>query len=55
VAEDLASRHGLLTLPGPFFGPGQQRHLRLAFANAAEPALSALPQRLTALHEAASA
>jgi aspartate/methionine/tyrosine aminotransferase len=49
AAEILASRHGLLTLPGPFFGPGQERHLRLAFANAAEEALADLPARLSGL------
>jgi aspartate/methionine/tyrosine aminotransferase len=46
TAETLAARHGLLALPGPFFGPGQQRHLRLAFANAEEALLAAVPQRL---------
>ncbi|MHB0705762.1 aminotransferase [Roseomonas mucosa] len=49
AAETLASRHGLLTLPGPFFGPGQERHLRLAFANAPEEALADLPARLSGL------
>ncbi|PZP42641.1 MAG: aminotransferase [Azospirillum brasilense] len=49
AAELLASRHGLLTLPGPFFGPGQERHLRLAFANAPEEALADLPARLSGL------
>jgi aspartate/methionine/tyrosine aminotransferase len=38
-----------MTLPGPFFGPGQERHLRLAFANAAEDVLAQVPGRLTAL------
>ncbi|ONG58323.1 aspartate/tyrosine/aromatic aminotransferase [Pseudoroseomonas deserti] len=46
VAEALAAERGLLTLPGPFFGPGQDRHLRLAFANAEVEALAALPGRL---------
>ena len=46
AAEALAARHGLQTLPGPFFGPGNERHLRLAFANAAETALAAVPGRL---------
>jgi aspartate/methionine/tyrosine aminotransferase len=46
AAELLGSEYGLLTLPGPFFGPGQGRHLRLAFANAEEAALSAMPARL---------
>ena len=46
AAEILGSEHGLLTLPGPFFGPGQERHLRLAFANVEEEALAAVPGRL---------
>ena len=48
TAETLAAHHGLLTLPGPFFGPGQSRHLRLAFANAEEAALAQVPERLRA-------
>lgn len=48
-AEALAARRGLLVLPGPFFGPGQQRHLRLAFANAEEAAIVAMPARLGTL------
>jgi aspartate/methionine/tyrosine aminotransferase len=48
-AEELAAAHGLLTLPGPFFGPGQERHLRLAFANAALESIAAVPGRLAAL------
>jgi aspartate/methionine/tyrosine aminotransferase len=49
AAEILAARHGLMTLPGPFFGPGQDRHLRLAFANAAEEVLAQVPGRLATL------
>ena len=45
-ARRLAARHGLLTLPGPFFGPGQARHLRLAFANADLPTIVSVPSRL---------
>ena len=37
---------GCLSLPGPFFGPGQDRHLRLAFANAALEAIAEVPARL---------
>ncbi|KTR04279.1 aspartate/tyrosine/aromatic aminotransferase [Aureimonas ureilytica] len=33
VAKALAARLGLLVLPGSFFGPGQERFLRVAFAN----------------------
>lgn len=46
MAERLAAERGLLALPGPFFGPGQQRHLRLAFANAEDAAIAAIPARL---------
>ncbi len=46
AAELLAAEQGLMTLPGPFFGPGQARHLRLAFANAPEAAFADLPARL---------
>lgn len=35
-----------MTLPGPFFGPGQERHLRLAFANADEATIARVPARL---------
>jgi aspartate/methionine/tyrosine aminotransferase len=48
AAELLAAERGLMTLPGPFFGPGQERHLRLAFANAAEDVLAQVPGRLGA-------
>ncbi|WP_137181853.1 aminotransferase [Roseomonas sp. AR75] len=48
AAEILAAEQGLMTLPGPFFGPGQDRHLRLAFANAEEPVLAQVPARLGA-------
>mgnify|MGYP002622571128 FL=1 len=47
LAERLAAEGGLLSLPGPFFGPGQDRHLRLAFANAGLEAITELPRRLT--------
>jgi aspartate/methionine/tyrosine aminotransferase len=49
AAEILAAEQGLMTLPGPFFGPGQERHLRLAFANAGEDVLAQVPARLAAL------
>ncbi len=48
VAERLAAERGLLGLPGPFFGPGQERHLRLAFANAEIEAINQVPARLSA-------
>jgi len=46
MAESLAVERGLLGLPGSFFGPGQERHLRLAFANAEEAVIAAVPGRL---------
>ncbi|MDP3416743.1 MAG: aspartate/tyrosine/aromatic aminotransferase, partial [Falsiroseomonas sp.] len=46
AAASLAETQGLMTLPGPFFGPGQQRHLRLAFANAGAEVLAQVPGRL---------
>ena len=46
LAERLAVDRGLILLPGPFFGPGQERHLRLAFANAEPALLAELPARL---------
>jgi len=49
AAEILAAEQGLMTLPGPFFGPGQERHLRLAFANAGSEVLAQVPARLAAL------
>lgn len=45
AAERLAAERGLLTLPGPFFGPGQDRHLRLAFANVGAERLGELSAR----------
>ena len=49
AAEALATECGLFSLAGPFFGPGQDRHLRLAFANAGLDAIAALPARLLTL------
>jgi aspartate/methionine/tyrosine aminotransferase len=46
TAERLASTRGLAALPGPFFGPGQARHLRLAFANVDVSAIAEVPTRL---------
>ncbi len=51
AAEFLAVERGLLCLPGSFFGPGQERHLRLAFANAEAARLAELPARLAGLSE----
>jgi aspartate/methionine/tyrosine aminotransferase len=49
VGEALATERGLLSLAGPFFGPGQDRHLRLAFANVGLDAIAEVPSRLRAL------
>jgi aspartate/methionine/tyrosine aminotransferase len=49
VAGKLATERGVICLPGSYFGPGQDRHLRLAFANADSRALAGLPQRLAGL------
>ncbi len=49
VAEVLAAERGVLGLPGSYFGPGQERHLRFAFANADVAAISGLPARLAGL------
>lgn len=46
AAERLARRTGVITLPGPFFGTGQEGYLRMAFANADVPAITALSERL---------
>jgi aspartate/methionine/tyrosine aminotransferase len=46
VAEALARRWGVLALPGSYFGPGQEQHLRMAFANAATPAITDAVTRL---------
>ncbi len=48
-AERLAAEQGLMGLPGPFFGPGQDRHIRLAFANAGLEVLAQVPGRLANL------
>jgi aspartate/methionine/tyrosine aminotransferase len=46
VAEMLARRWGVLALPGSYFGPGQEAHLRFAFANAEQPALADAAARM---------
>jgi aspartate/methionine/tyrosine aminotransferase len=47
VAARMASECGVLGLPGPWFGPGQERHLRLAFANVGVEDIMELPNRLS--------
>jgi aspartate/methionine/tyrosine aminotransferase len=46
VAKMLAREHGLLSLPGSWFGPGQERYLRFAFANLDESVMPAIVERL---------
>jgi aspartate/methionine/tyrosine aminotransferase len=46
VAEYLASRLGAVGLPGSAFGPGQDGHLRLAFANTESAGILDLAHRL---------
>lgn len=47
VACDLAEQHNLLTLPGSMFGEGQERFLRLAFANVPAGTVPAIVERLS--------
>jgi aspartate/methionine/tyrosine aminotransferase len=46
LCRRIAARTGVLMLPGRSFGPGQERHLRLAFANAPLPTLLEAVARL---------
>ena len=48
VAERLATDHGVLCLPGTWFGPGQESYLRFAFANLDVDAMPAIVERLVA-------
>ena len=48
VARKLADEQNILCLPGSFFGPGQERFLRLAFANATAEDMPELAKRLRA-------
>lgn len=54
VARRLATRHGVLCLPGSIFGPDQDEFLRFAFANVPEEAISAVARRLSASLEASA-
>lgn len=49
IAERLAREAGVITIPGSFFGQHNDRHLRIAFANADAATLGKLPERLAAL------
>jgi len=46
VAERLAAERGVLCLPGSYFGPEQDSHLRVAFANVEAEVLQHLTERL---------
>ncbi|HEY8382426.1 MAG TPA: aminotransferase [Microvirga sp.] len=46
VAERLATERGILCLPGSYFGPGQDGHLRVAFANVGADVIGGLTERL---------
>lgn len=48
VARGLAKDHNLLCLPGSMFGPGQERYLRLAFANLGADSMVEVVSRLAA-------
>ncbi|MBV9567643.1 MAG: aminotransferase [Hyphomicrobiales bacterium] len=49
VAERLVVEAGVLGLPGPYFGPGLEGYLRLAFANVEQEMLVCLGERLAGL------
>ncbi|MBX2825094.1 MAG: aminotransferase [Gammaproteobacteria bacterium] len=49
VARHMAQEFGVLCLPGSFFGTGQERYLRMAFANADTTTLLELKGRFTAM------
>jgi aspartate/methionine/tyrosine aminotransferase len=46
VAERLAVERGVLALPGSYFGPQQDEHLRVAFANVDTGAIAGVAERL---------
>jgi aspartate/methionine/tyrosine aminotransferase len=49
VARDLATRTGVLALPGSYFGPGQDAFLRFAYANTGDAGAMATGARLAKL------
>ena len=49
AAERLAGEAGVITLPGSFFGPGQEDHLRFAFTNVDEEQIACLAERLASV------
>lgn len=46
VVRRLVQERGVLALPGPYFGPGQERHLRVAIANVGAERIGELGERL---------
>lgn len=46
LVKKMASRYGVLPLPGRFFGADQDRYLRMAFANANVEQIGLLEDRL---------
>ncbi|AOO82791.1 aminotransferase [Bosea vaviloviae] len=46
VARRLVEERGVLALPGPYFGPAQEQHLRVAIANVAADRIGGLNERL---------
>ena len=48
AARLLATEHGIVTIPGTFFGSDNERYLRFAFANADVPTIRTLSRRLPA-------
>jgi aspartate/methionine/tyrosine aminotransferase len=46
VAEKLARQAGVVCLPGIYFGEGQEKYLRFAFANADAATIHKLEARL---------
>ena len=46
IAMRLAGENDVLCLPGSMFGPGQEAHLRVAFANAKASDMETLVERL---------
>lgn len=49
VAEELARKAGVITVPGSYFGPKQEGYLRFAFANATALTIGLLSARLRQL------
>jgi aspartate/methionine/tyrosine aminotransferase len=46
VVRRLVQERGVLALPGPYFGPGQEQHLRIAIANVSADRIGELGDRL---------